>query len=179
MHPYYRWDPERAEFVAAAPEPRKELPDTTYRVAADRDRALILDFETEYEKAESQAFLQATGFDDFRTGLWSVDLNKAGSSAVVLALADNSVVGELSMSCYHNTAEDVKLGLIRGLCVLARYRGAGIGRGLFEFAKALFREWGVKRIEIMYGLRNLADQEFCRRLGFAVTHAGQAIYSLE
>jgi GNAT superfamily N-acetyltransferase len=179
MHPYYKWDPEKGEFVAVAPETRKEPLPTAYRVAVDRDRAMILDFEAEYEKTESQAFLQATGFDDFRTGLWSIDLKKTGASAVVLALTGNSVVGELSMSCYHNTAEGVKLGLIRGLCVLARYRGAGIGRGLFELAKGVFQEWGVKRIEIMYGLRNLADQEFCRRLGFEVTHAGQAIYRLE
>ncbi len=179
MEPYYKWDPETEAFVAAPTHDREERIDAACRLAGETDRTAILDFEAEYERSEPQSFLRATGFQDFRTGLWSADLGAADQTALAVALVGNKVVGELSMSHYEDTSEGIRVGVIRGLCVLKPYRQAGIGRQLFEIAKEQFRVWGAGRIELMYGLRNLADQEFCKKLGFEIPRTGYAVYHLK
>ncbi len=178
MAPYYKWDVEKEEFVASPAETRPRPINTVLRIASERDRTAILDFEAEYERSESHSFLRATGFHDFQTGLWSAALGPGDQTAVAIACVGGKVVGELSMGHYDDTHEGVRVGVIRGLCVSRSYRQAGIGRGLFNLGKEKFRRWGVARIELMYGLRNLADQEFCRKLGFEVTRAGHAVYRL-
>jgi GNAT superfamily N-acetyltransferase len=178
MESYYKWDPDKEEFVPSSIESRREPFRAVFRIATDRDRTAILDFEAEYERSEPQSFLRATGFHDFQTGMWSSDLGADAQAAVAVAFVGNRVVGELSMSYYDDTHEGVKVGVIRGLCVLKPYRQAGIGRGLFTLGEEQFRRWGAERVELMYGLRNLADQEFCRRLGFEITRAGHAVYRL-
>ena len=179
MSSYYKWDADSEDFVAVPASPAERAVEPAYRLATERDRSAILDFEAEYERAESQSFLRATGFYDFRTGVWSADLGAHEHSSAILAILNNKVVGELSMSCYDDTLEGVKVGVIRGLCVLRQYRQNGIGRALFHHARDQFRRWGSRRIELMYGLRNRADEEFCRRVGFEITRAGQAVYRLE
>jgi GNAT superfamily N-acetyltransferase len=178
MAPYYKWDPEKEEFVVSPAQTRGKQVNAVLRIASDRDRTAILDFEAEYERSESHSFLRATGFQDFQTGMWSADLGADDQTAVAVACVEGKVVGELSMGHYDDTHEGVKVGVIRGLCVLRPYRQAGIGRGLFSLGKEQFRRWGVARIELMYGLRNLADQEFCTKLGFEITRAGYAVYKL-
>jgi GNAT superfamily N-acetyltransferase len=178
MEPYYKWDPEKEEFVASYEEHRRKPISVAFRMATERDRTAILDFEAEYERSEPQSFLKATGFHDFQTGMWSADLGADAQAAVMVAFVESKIVGELSMSCYDDTHEGLKVGVIRGLCVLKPYRQAGIGRGLFRMGEEQFKRWGAERVELMYGLRNLADQQFCRKLGFEITQAGRAVYKL-
>lgn len=179
MCPYYEWDSKKEEFVESPKPPKREKLQVLYRSAKNSDKQAMLNFEIECEKTEPEVFSYMSSFAERRRELESISFGKASDFRVLLALADNRIVGELSMSWYYDYDTNRKVGVIPGLWVLRPYRMAGIGRGLTDFAKREFKKLEVRRIELIVGLGNLAAQEFYKKLGFKTRKVGQSILDLE
>ncbi|MDW8114181.1 MAG: GNAT family N-acetyltransferase [candidate division WOR-3 bacterium] len=83
---------------------------------------------------------------------------------------EKKILGILSMGYYlENCDEEIqKVGVISLIFVLKPFRMAGIGKGLINFSKKIFRKWKVKKIELKVGLKNLAGIEFYKKLGFKI-----------
>lgn len=177
MCPYYKWNSKKDKFVKSTKLPKKRNFQVIYRSAKNRDKKAILKFEIECEKTEPEVYISE--YNNLRKKLPSINFNKRKDFKVVLALADNKIVGELSMSWYFDYERNCKVGVIPGLWVLKSYHMAGIGRGLIDFAKKKFKRLKVRRIELIFGLKNLAAQEFYKKLGFKTRRVGQSILDLE
>ena len=178
MQPYYEWNSKKEKFVKKPRPPRKSYTKVVYKLATNTDKHKILDFETECIKTEPDIYLHIPDFNDFKKRLKSIDFKKAKDFAVVLALVKGKVVGLLSMSWYYNYDMRCKVGLITDIWVLKSYRMAGIGTGLVNLAKKKFKKLDIKRIELIVGTKNLAAQEFYKKLGFKIRIIGQAILQI-
>lgn len=176
MSPYYEWDSKKEAFIKSH-KPRRKNFQVLYRVAKNSDKNAILNFEIECEKTEPEVYLSK--YSNVRKKLQSISFDRMNDFKLVLALVDNKVVGELSMGWYFNYETNCKVGVIPGLWVLKPYRMANIGRGLVDFAKKEFKELGVKRIELIVGLRNYAAQEFYKKLNFQIRKVGQVSLEFE
>jgi ribosomal protein S18 acetylase RimI-like enzyme len=136
----------------------------------------MLGFEIECEKTEPEIY--TSEHNSLRKKLQSINFGETKNFEVVLALANNKVVGELSIGYYFDYERNCKVGVIPGLWVLKPYRMAGIGRSLIDFAKKRLKELGFRRIELIVGLGNLAGIEFYKNLGFKIRKVGQVILEL-
>ncbi len=175
MKVYYEWNNKKEKFVKARrPSCIKNLT-VTYRFAMNSDKTKILNFEIECIKTEPDIYLHVPDFNKFKEEIKSVDFNKAKDFAVVLALVEKKVVGLLSMSWYYNFDMKCKVGLVNDVWVLKSYRISGIGAGLINFTKKKFKKLGIKKIELIVGIKNLAALEFYKKLGFKIRKVEQAI----
>lgn len=175
MEVYYEWNNKKDRFVKTHRPFRIRNRKTIYRLAKNSDKTKILNFEIECIKTEPDIYLHVPDFNKFKEEIKSVDFNKAKDFAVVLALLEKNVAGLLSMSWYYNFDMKCKIGLINDVWVLKSYRISGIGAGLINFTKKKFKKLGIKRIELIVGIKNLAALEFYKKLGFKIKKVGQAI----
>jgi len=178
MTSYYEWDSKKEKFVKKPRPPRRSYAKVVYKLATNTDKHKILDFETECIKTEPDIYLHIPDFNDFKKKLKLVNFNKAKDFAVVIAVVVSKIVGLLSMSWYYNYDMKCKVGLITDIWVLKSHRMASIGTGLINFAKKRFKRLGIKRIELIVGTKNLAAQEFYKKLGFKIRIVGQAILQI-
>lgn len=179
MRRYYKWNPKTASFVMSPKPLKKRKIKVIYRLAKNIDKDALLEFELECFKTETEVFPTEPDFEERKKVLSSIDLDKQKNFAVIIALANNRIVGQLSMGWYFNYDTNCQIGVIPGLWVLKSYRMAGVGRGLVDFAKDEFRKRKVKDIELIVGLNNLAAQEFYKRLGFEIKRVGLGVLNLQ
>lgn len=84
----------------------------------------------------------------------------------------------LSISRYFDGDTGERVGVIPGVWVLKPFRMAGIGRRLMEEAKKEFLARGIRRVELMVGLDNLAARVFYEKMGFKIHPMGRAVIHL-
>jgi ribosomal protein S18 acetylase RimI-like enzyme len=170
---YYVWNSERDKFVKSVELPKNRVFHVVYRTAINRDKDAILKFEIECEKTEPEVYISE--YDDLQKKLPSIDFDKRKDFEIVLASVDNKIVGLLSMSWYFDYERNCRVGVIPGLWVLKPYRVAGIGKGLMLFAREMCKKLNVQRIELVVGVKNLAAQEFYKKLGFKNMKVNQLV----
>jgi len=176
MTPYYEWEPKKNKFVVKRKRPPKRKIAVRYQIAKNSDKEAILRFQVEAEESEPEIW-ESSEIENLKRTFKAIDFEKENNNfKVILAIADNKVVGTLSMSWYFCLESGGTAGVISGLFVLKNYRLAGIGRGLIEFAKREFRKLVVKKIELIVGLDNLAALAFYKKLGFKIKKIGYATY---
>jgi len=173
---YYEWDLKN-KFVKL-PKTRKKFGKVILRFAENRDKKFILEFERECVRTEPEIFQDELRYYQKRlSSIPVIDLSRKDFK-VIIALVNNQVVGELSMSSYFDYETNSLVGVITGLWVLKPYRIAGIGKKLIRFAKAEFKKWGIKRITLTVGLFNLAACAFYKKMGFAIRKIGEGICAI-
>lgn len=175
--PYYLWDAKKDKFVKSKKPPKKKI-EVFYRLAKNKDKEKIIDFEMECQKLEPEIFISLSSYKTIKRKWQKINLAKRDNFATIIALTkkERKVVGILSMGWYFdNYDEEIqKVGVISLLFVLKPFRMAGIGKGLINFSQKIFRKWGVKRIELKVGIKNLAGLEFYRKLKFKIRKIGLA-----
>ncbi|MEO0093185.1 MAG: GNAT family N-acetyltransferase [candidate division WOR-3 bacterium] len=176
MSPYYEWDAKKDKFVRCPKPPKKNIK-VRLRLANNRDKKLLLDFERECVRTEPEVFIDELKYYRKRLRLIpKVNFSQKKNFKVVIALINHKIVGQLAMAWYFCYETNSKVGVITGLWVLKPYRMAGIGRKLITFAKKEFKKWGVKRITLVVGISNLAAKEFYKKCGFKIRRIDEAIY---
>lgn len=92
------------------------------------------------------------------------------SYAVLLAVIDNSVVGELTLRFEEQLHHCAKIAEIMELAVKAHFRSRGIGSLLFEKACELAENQNCIQIEVSSNKVRLRAHKFYERLGVKNTH---------
>jgi GNAT superfamily N-acetyltransferase len=102
--------------------------------------------------SELSAYLAEAGGDN--APLVSVVIAKVGGKLAGLAILSASRGARAN----YGILEDVVVGM--------DYRKMGLLRGIWEFAEAKFRGWGVKRVFLESGKGNLGAHQAFHKLGF-------------
>jgi GNAT superfamily N-acetyltransferase len=81
---------------------------------------------------------------------------------------DDKIIGYCSAFIQSNTPvfRIKKYGVIGDIFVEEGFRGRGIGRKLFGFARRWFEQRGVENLQVSAAHHNLVAQEFWRAMGF-------------
>lgn len=94
------------------------------------------------------------------------------NAIVLVALAEDRVVGMASVQPLVSTAMGERVGLIEDVVIASRFRGNGIGRGLMERLIDETQKAGMKRLALGADHRNAKAIEFYTKLGFSTSHMG-------
>jgi ribosomal protein S18 acetylase RimI-like enzyme len=174
---YYEWDSKQDKF-AEVPRPDKPTFNPIIRLARNADKPLIRQFFRDCCNTEPDVARLPPDFDQVCARIEATDLDDNPDLAMALALVDELMVAEMSMSRYFQDSTFEWVGVIPGLWVLKPYRHAGIAGRLMEFAKQESLRRGFSRIELLVGLDNLAAIEFYKSQGFTINPIGRGILDL-
>jgi GNAT superfamily N-acetyltransferase len=98
-------------------------------------------------------------------------LRDGGQARVIVAVAEDSVVGLATIHMRHMINHEAPIGQLTLLVVDERVRGRGVGRILVAESEAWARARGCKRFVVTTALRRTEAHAFYERLGY--THTGR------
>lgn len=96
-------------------------------------------------------------------------LRADGHARVIVAVAEDSVVGLATIHLRHMINHEVPIGQLTLLVVDERVRGRGVGRVLVGESEAWARARGCKRFVVTTALRRTEAHAFYEKLGFVHT----------
>lgn len=175
---YYFWNNRRQQFVKGKKPNNKPL-SVTIRLATNNDREAIVSFSEDCAETEPEVYELPSNFAEIQERVRQTDFERNPEFAVILALLGKKLVGMLSISWYFNDDTCERVGVIPGVWVLKPFRMAGIGHRLMEEAKKEFLARGIRRVELMVGLDNLAARAFYEKMGFKIHPMGRAVIHLQ
>lgn len=91
------------------------------------------------------------------------------SAHILVADANDDVVGMCTVQLTVSTAEGGPSGLIEDVVVDRAWRGKGIGRALLDQAEAWARSQGASRVQLLADQRNTPALEFYAGRGWTLT----------
>jgi GNAT superfamily N-acetyltransferase len=106
----------------------------------------------------------------------SDEIDRDPHNQLVIAEADGEVIGTLQLTFIpYLTHQGGKRAQVEAVRVNERYRGHGIGGGLFEWAITRAREEQCRLVQLTTDNTRSDAQRFYERLGFVASHAGMKL----
>ncbi len=166
---YFDWDVNKEEFIKIErPQlSRVNKNNIKFKIATNNDVKLL----TEYKiKCSNEPEIIMKNFDEklYQEKLIKADLDNINNFALILALYDNKVIGELDLIWHYAFFDLCKSAFIDWLYVLRDYRLGGVAKGMFEFACDILKQQDINEIRLLVGNKNLPAIGFYKTLGFDI-----------
>lgn len=149
---------------------------TVRELRPDDDLAAVLtlckDFFAEYE-GHHEEFFDTDNLGDADISGRFLESLESDTSATIIALEDNAIVGYASLSVNEQPRfyKTKKTGSISALMVARNHRRKGIATRLLAEAKAYFQRKGIKYFTLYTAVANQAGIELYERCGLAPLHS--------
>jgi GNAT superfamily N-acetyltransferase len=85
---------------------------------------------------------------------------------VLVARDHEKILGMINLLFTESTALGSKVALLEDMVILSQSRGEGIGSKLVDYAIAVAKQEGCKRITLLTDLENIKAQSFYQKQGF-------------